>query len=361
MRALIGAVAIIGSLFLVHEGRSQFRSPGSTPASPMGGAGSKGSMFGPPRDASTMFDYLARGRPYFLISETRSFRDPLTVFAKEKGITNEQITREQFTAFYAKMDQYKSAGGGARPMGGPFGGPPASAPGAVAVTAPAAPGMQAGSGQNPLEAIGQWAEADFRRRDQNGDNRLSPDEMSEMLRTQLDRWDADHDGLINVDEYKVYYSARLQMRDGAPAATPSNPLTVLIEEDYDRRPDVLRVGKLPKEMPKWFAEYDTDQDGQVALHEWFKAGKEIDEFKEWDRNDDALITAEEVLYKMKSATKLAGSTGGAPPARPFGGAEMGGRPDSGSRLEGGNRPEGGGRSEGGRPSGFGGGFFKKKG
>src|SRR5262249_29122254 len=57
--------------------------------------------------------------------------------------------------------------------------------------------------------------------------------------------------------------------------------------------------KLPKELPNWFKQLDANRDGQVALYEWYKGGKDIDEFREWDRNDDGFITAEEALYKQR--------------------------------------------------------------
>ncbi len=262
-----------------------------------GRQGGKG-MMGGGTDAMFIFESMAKGRPYFLISDARNLRASLTAFAKEQGITNDQITREQFSTFFPKAGQYMMPGGG-RP-GGPQGDGPTPPPGS--------PPIQ--PGQNPLEAIAAWAEADFKRRDINGDGRLVPEEMSEQLRSQLDRWDTNHDGLITLDEYKVYFSARLQMGDGGQ--NQPNPITILIEEDYDRRPDVIRAGKLPKELPKWFGELDVDQDGQVALHEWFKAGKDLEEFKEWDRNDDGLITAEEVLFRMKSNGTLSASNGRSP-------------------------------------------------
>ena len=324
---------------------------GGQGGNPFGGGKSPFGGGGLSKDSANVFEMLAKGKPYFMISETRTLRGPLSAFAKEQGITNDQITREQFNTFYAKMDQYSGAGGGGgRQNFGPGGEgftPPPGSP-------PIAPG------QDPLQAIAQWAEADFKRRDINGDGRLVPEEMSDQLRNQLDRWDTDHDGLISLDEYKVYYSARLQMRDGAPDQQP-NPVSILIEEDYDRRPDVIRAGKLPKELPRWFGELDTDQDGQVALHEWFKAGKEIDEFKEWDRNDDGLLTAEEVLFHMKANGISTASNGNRGP----GGTSMGDR--AFGRGPGEWNGIGGGESGGeGRPKGKkdgGGGmadFFKKK-
>lgn len=357
LAVLVVGVALVG----VETASAQFR-PGGSGFPGGGGPGSSGGFrsggFGVPRDPAGIFDYLAKGRPYFLISETRSYRDPLAAYAKSRGITNEQITREQFLDFYSKMEQFKTPGSspfGARPGSPPSGAPATSSPSNPGTPSPTSSGSPPAFGQNPLEAIGQWGEADFKRRDQNGDGKLVPEEMSETLRGQIERWDTDRDGLINLDEYKVYYSARLQMRDGAPGGSNdsqrSNPLTILIEEDYDRRPDVIRVGKLPKELPKWFGELDGDQDGQVALHEWFKAGKEIDEFRDWDRNDDGLMTAEEVLFRQKT-TATADSK-----------SSPGNSPGSGERRDFGSRfGEGGGRPSFGGPPGFGGGsgFFRRK-
>jgi Ca2+-binding EF-hand superfamily protein len=58
-------------------------------------------------------------------------------------------------------------------------------------------------------------------------------------------------------------------------------------------------GISPKSLPPWFKDLDTDGDGQVALYEWRRAGKSIDEFREYDLNDDGFITADEVIQVMK--------------------------------------------------------------
>ena len=67
------------------------------------------------------------------------------------------------------------------------------------------------------------------------------------------------------------------------------------DEIDDERPNVLRYGKTPKELPSWFTELDTDKDAQIGLYEWRAAGRSIEEFLAKDLNGDGFLTAEEVL------------------------------------------------------------------
>src|SRR5207244_4134934 len=61
---------------------------------------------------------------------------------------------------------------------------------------------------------------------------------------------------------------------------------------------------LPKGVPPWFTELDKNGDGQIALHEWRKAGKKLDEFRDYDLDDDGFITVEEILQCMKKPIEL---------------------------------------------------------
>jgi hypothetical protein len=213
---------------------------------------------------------------------------------------------------------------------------------------------------NPVDAINQWAESEFRRRDVNGDNQLNTDEMPGSLRESLERWDTNRDGLISLDEYKVYFAARLQSRETGgssnSASATGGAVTVIIEDDYDRRPTVIRAGKLPvKDLPKWFMELDADQDGQVALYEWRAGGRDLAEFREWDRNDDGFITAEEAIGKQRTlATATAsnaspeGAADGDGPPRSFG--KKGGFGGGGGGPDGEQRRFGGFGGGGGGPS-----------
>ena len=63
----------------------------------------------------------------------------------------------------------------------------------------------------------------------------------------------------------------------------------------EARPVAIRYGHLPKDLPEWFDADDANKDGQVALHEWRKAGKDIKEFYTYDLDGDGLITADEYL------------------------------------------------------------------
>ncbi len=138
-----------------------------------------------------------------------------------------------------------------------------------------------------------------------------------------------------------------------------NVVDALLEDDLDKRPTVYRAGKLPeKGLPAWFVQLDTDQDGQVALYEWRAAGRDLDEFAEWDRDNDGFITPEEALKVQASLTRSAnpllasnttpGSTG------PGGQRNFGQGGPGGQRNFGQGGPGGGGKGWGGNMGGGGG-------
>ena len=272
-----------------------------------GGPGGPGGTGGGGFDPGAIFDRMSNGQPFISIANAKFSRAGLEEYAKQKGISNGQISKSAFLDYWANKDKY-NANNGAMGMGKQrFGGPggPGSPGGQMSPGGPApVPGAAPTPGQpavNPIEAINQAAEAEFKHRDQNNDGYLNFDEMPRSLRESLDRWDINQDGLISLDEFRQYYAARMQMRNGGAGFDDQSPppITIIVEDDLDKRPTVFRAGKLPKELPSWFKELDTDKDGQVAFHEWRKAGKDLEEFKEWDRNDDGFITAEEVMSKLR--------------------------------------------------------------
>jgi len=169
------------------------------------------------------------------------------------------------------------------------------------------------------------AEERFRALDRNGDGVLSWGEMPRALRSELDKWDKNKDGFLDLNEYKAYFQARHQQSraewaafspEPPPQRTAPTEATAPVERETGKLV-VYRAGKLPKELPPWFEQLDTDHDGQIGLYEWKTSGRPISEFLAMDRNHDGFLTVNEVLKAM-----AASSQAGAPATRMPGG--MGG-------------------------------------
>ena len=123
-------------------------------------------------------------------------------------------------------------------------------------------------------------------------------------------------GRLTREQFALYMGERRAEKDAARAANPggeatpgappsanapgSDPVfTPPPPPEEEKRPVVYRAGKLPKELPPWFAQLDEDKDGQVGLYEWKKAGRPLNEFQAIDLNGDGFITVEEALRYVK--------------------------------------------------------------
>lgn len=122
----------------------------------------------------------------------------------------------------------------------------------------------------------------FRVLDRDGDGNLGPDELTTKLREERVRADADANGRIDKNEYRDYF----QRRVAAAAALAS-----------DAKPGDPKAAA--SGVPGWFADLDADKDGQIALHEWRKAGRAIDAFMKMDLDADGLLTKEEYARFLK--------------------------------------------------------------
>lgn len=299
--------------------------PGLTPAQFGGGGKKKGG--GNPGgfgggDANSMFDYYAKGQPVVVIANTNFFRRPLTQFAEEKGITNGQLTRPQFAEFWDWQAKNRAQGGGMLGGGGkgskgdPAGGGPSidfGGGGKKKFDFGGMGGMQiVPSGPVNVNLLNELADAQFRKLDADGDGKLNQNEMPGPLRFGLSKWDKSGDGLIDMYEFREYFSARM-VGSGEDQGTRGIASIIIEIEELDRKPVVYRPGgATPAGLPAWFKELDTDKDGQVALYEWRKGASilekntvdpDLDEFTKWDLNNDGYISPDEALrYLALTAT-----------------------------------------------------------
>lgn len=144
----------------------------------------------------------------------------------------------------------------------------------------------------------------FRKLDVNGDGQLSTAEAPDSLRTAWTRWDDNRDGTLDLREFRAYYQGRLSTLSAQVAAGQidlglkrGGPILIAAarNDEEDSRPNVPRAGNLPAGLPSWFAQLDSDGDGQIGLYEWKTSGWTLDEFVRIDRNGDGFLTITEVL------------------------------------------------------------------
>ena len=246
--------------------------------------------------ADQIFDSMAKGRNTISRSDLdargQGFFD---ILARSGNVSGDTMSRQQFTAAF---DQIRSGAGGTMMFnmrggdGGGRGGP---------------------SGRFDPDQINSRAENMFRRMDTDQDGLLQPEEMSPNLRENRKQYDTNNDGAIDLDEFKAYMSDMAAQRaengnfgrgssDGLPGVDGRPPVEEI------RKPVVYRVGQLPKNIPDWFEQLDTDRDGQIGLYEWVKDGRSVEEFQRLDRNDDGFLTVEEVMADVRAQNRQPGDS-----------------------------------------------------
>jgi Ca2+-binding EF-hand superfamily protein len=213
----------------------------------------------------------------------------------------------------------------------------------------------------PSDRMARFGDEFFRRQDRNGDGLLNFDEMSDALKAERDKWDTNRDGFIDVTEYAGYFQGRMQQQmqeNREPSGMgggylPPPPLDDDPPRPEEPKPVVYRAGKLPKELPSWFAQLDTDADGQIGLYEWKNGSKPFDDFRGFDVNDDGFVTIAEVLRvnnqnaKTSTAVASSGNGGGRSSSGSSGSSSQGGGSGLGNifgmfgRRPGGSTPGGG--------------------
>lgn len=270
------------------------------------GGGFRGMMN---QDPAQRWDQMTGGKDVWVRTEITDQRQQFffDMIARGLNVSDGKITRQQYMDWSEQMRQRFQAGGFGRGPGGPSG-PAGGAQGGA--------GPGGGPGGNP----DAFAEVRFRQLDKNGDGYLNYDEMPDNLKAEWQKWDTDKNGLIDLNEFKAFLRGRVdqirsEIRANAPTSgvpggfspgmslLPTAPAA--IEEEEPKRV-VYRAGKLPKELPPWFAQYDKDGDGQIGLWEWRAAGQPLDRFLAMDRNGDGFLTVEEVLRYEAEQNKARG-------------------------------------------------------
>jgi Ca2+-binding EF-hand superfamily protein len=154
----------------------------------------------------------------------------------------------------------------------------------------------------------------FRVLDDDGDGVLSRSELVKPLRDATP--DTSGNGRVELDEYRVYFKARVLA--AVPAAVARAEKEDDDDDDEDRPAKATEKTDDEVKVPDWFFEIDANEDNQVALFEWRRAGGEIKYFNEMDLDEDGLLTRDEYLRfaQMNEKTKQQEPpAGNQPPAK----------------------------------------------
>lgn len=313
--ALRSWLAAISVLFAATAGLAQ------PPRGDFGGRSSRGMMFG---DPSQMLDRFFNGKDSIDLNEMQEpMRTIVQRFADMAGIKGDRITRQQMESGIKQMrDRFMGGLSPGNAPGGMPGGPSSfGRPGEFGDRFRERGDRDRERGDRMSESDA-FAESIFRRSDRDNDGLLSADEMSESLRDERDKWDFNRDGFIELSEYRTYFAARMQQTMKEREEMRNERREGQEGEELERKPVLFRAGKLPKELPSWFAQLDANADAQVGLYEWKESKKPFTEFKQYDRNGDNFLTVEEVLLYVKLNKPSGGdsfsSANGSGDRRPFG-------------------------------------------
>ncbi len=268
MRYLKWLLVLALAVVIVPDLWAQFGRGGRGGRGGPGGPGGRSSRGGPPKmDPERIWGFVARGKSSIKISDLRFGRSEAEAWAKKNGISNGQLTKDQFVKYFkGRMEERE---------------------------------------RRAKLPVDQQAALYFKERDRNKDGVLDQSEMSGGMRWRMKEYDKNGDGKISKSESMAYYKKVTERfrRGNRDQGNSKNDKTqpkggterVVIEDIPYERPLVFAFGKLPKGTPDWYTDNDTDKDGQVALFEWRKGGKSIAEFLKLDSNQDGFISPDEMV------------------------------------------------------------------
>ncbi|HET6573477.1 MAG TPA: EF-hand domain-containing protein [Fimbriiglobus sp.] len=273
-------------------------------------------------DPNAMWDRMSQGQDSVNLNDPRfSFMKRMAERSGRPLPPNGILTKQQFVAdMQQRMAQRGSSGG----PPGRFT-PPGGSTNTMTFQATPGPGgkpvITMSGGPTGAPGSDEMMQTFFRRSDHNGDGRIDRDEATSSLRDRFQQFDTNRDGTIDFNEYRPYMQERFANRGDRGPGGSFDPRYGSMSSQYpggwggsqagrdgrsrnpeEERPTVIRYGKLPKGLPSWFEELDTDQDGQVGLYEWRRAERATKEFVELDLNADGYLTADEWLRHQSLAS-----------------------------------------------------------
>jgi hypothetical protein len=250
-------------------------------------------------DPDQIFNFVSKGQDVIRVDELDAFsRSMFDRFASRFGLTGNEITRDQFKGAMAKVQEMAASG---QLSGMQF----RMTPGGESPRGSESPGFPGGSGGGFVDRD-RVIEEYFKRLDVNQDGileygELGLDRTTEALQDEREKYDTNHDGGIELSEFKAFMAARSNPQDGGRGG-PGAPGS---KEDERKRPTLIRAGNLPRDFP--YAELDSDVDGQVGLYEWKSSGKRVAEFLPMDLNNDGFLTYDEYLLFRRQGEGTSGS------------------------------------------------------
>jgi Ca2+-binding EF-hand superfamily protein len=136
-----------------------------------------------------------------------------------------------------------------------------------------------------------YAKGIIEKYDRNKDGSLDKEERGQMKSDPKDA-DRNNDGVITEDELVAKFMKDDKGRDGSSGSS-----RLVSQKTYRYVPP---SEKLPEGLPDWFVEYDENEDGQVAMHEFASDwdNSTAQRFCHNDLNNDGVITPTECLDAM---------------------------------------------------------------
>jgi hypothetical protein len=269
---------------------------------PGGGDGRKGGMMS--GNPEMIFNMISKGKDIIRRDELdergqRMFDKMAPVF----GITGTEVTREQFMQGSNRVKDMVQSG---------------------QIPFPFANNGNGGFPGGGMENMDRFLDERFKRYDKNENGILENDELNEEMQAEREKIDTNHDGSIDLNEYKAFANAKLNMRrsgdENSRGGRPEDSPDAKKQEEEEKRPFIQRANNLPKDLPSWFAELDRsgDVDGQIGLYEWKNSSRKLSEFMTMDLNKDGFLTVDEYRrWKKQSDEEVAKKSGYVKPYEPI--------------------------------------------